>query len=148
MRTLKTGLVGLLLLACPAAAQQPADGATISAAWTPPLPSAGADTPLFMTISNRGDVADDLVRVRCPVAFATELQVTDHGEGAPAARVVRNIPVPAQNVVTLEPDGSHVMLLHVGQALSKGESIPCTVYLRTSGAHEISVTVADSELKR
>ena len=67
-------LAGAGLVAAGLAMQiNPLFGATteavkISQAWVPPAAQAGGDLPLLMTIKNEADIADTLVRVRCPVA--------------------------------------------------------------------------------
>ena len=71
----------------------------ISQAWVPPAEQAGGDVPLLMTIKNEADVADTLVRVRCPVANFTEKHIVDRGEGAPAMRAIPAIPIAANSTI-------------------------------------------------
>ena len=75
-----------------------------------------------MTIANKGDGLDSLLRVRCPVADFAEKHVTDRGEGGYAMREVKAVAVPPGAVVTLAPRGAHLMLLHTKQALQPGET--------------------------
>jgi len=71
-------LAGAGLVAAGLAMQaDPLFGATteavkISEAWVPPAQQAGGDLPLLMTIKNEADIADTLLRVRCPVANFAE----------------------------------------------------------------------------
>src|ERR1035441_5787895 len=90
-------LAGAGLVAAGLAMQaDPLFGATteavkISQAWVPPAQQAGGDLPLLITIKNEADIADPLLRVRCPVANFAEKHIVDRGEGATAMRAVPTI---------------------------------------------------------
>jgi len=114
----------------------------ISKAWTPALAQTRVDTPVYMTIGNRSDAPDSLVRVRCPVADFAEKHATDRGEGGFAMREVKAIAIPAGGTVTLAPQGVHVMLLHTKQPLQPGETFTCSVVFQKAGAVPVEVTVA------
>jgi periplasmic copper chaperone A len=121
-----------------------AEAVKISQAWVPPAEQAGGDVPLLMTIKNEADVADTLVRVRCPVANFTEKHIVDRGEGAPAMRAIPAIPIAANSTIVLKPDGYHVMLLQTRQALAEGETFTCTVVFQKAGTIETEVRVSRS----
>ena len=116
----------------------------ISQAWVPPAEHAGGDLPLLMTIKNEADIADTLVRVRCPVANFAEKHIVDRGEGAPAMRAVSAIPIAANSTIVLKPDGYHVMLLQTRQALTEGETFTCAVVFQKAGTIETEVHVSRS----
>ena len=116
----------------------------ISQAWVPPAAQAGGDLPLLMTIKNEADIADTLVRVRCPVANFAEKHIVDRGEGAPAMRAVPAIPIAANSTIVLKPDGYHVMLLQTRQALAEGETFTCAVVFQKAGTIETEVRVSRS----
>ena len=102
------------------------------------------DLPLLMTIKNEADIADTLVRVRCPVANFSEKHIVDRGEGAPAMRAVSAIPIAANSTIVLKPDGYHVMLLQTRQALTEGETFTCAVVFQKAGTIETEVHVSRS----
>jgi copper(I)-binding protein len=116
----------------------------ISQAWVPPAEQAGGDLPLSMTIRNEADIADTLVRIRCPVANFTEKHIVDRGEGAPAMRAIAAIPIAANSTIVLKPDGYHVMLLQTRQALTEGETFTCAVVFQKAGTIETEVRVSRS----
>jgi periplasmic copper chaperone A len=116
----------------------------ISQAWVPPAEQAGGDLPLSMTIKNEADIADTLVRIRCPVANFTEKHIVDRGEGAPAMRAIAAIPIAANSTIVLKPDGYHVMLLQTRQALTEGETFTCAVVFQKAGTIETEVRVSRS----
>ena len=132
-----------LLAAMPAVAAQAQSGAIeVSNAWTPASAQARVDAPLYMTVANKGDGPDSLVRVRCPVADFAEKHATDRGEGGYAMREVKAIAIPAGAKVTLAPRGFHLMLLHTKQALQPGETFTCSVVFQKAGAGPGEVAVA------
>ncbi len=126
----------------PAMAADAQSAIEISNAWTPALTQTRVDTPVYMTIANRGEEPDALLRVRCPVADFAEKHVTDRGEGGLAMREVKAIAIPAANTVMLAPRGTHLMLLHTKQALQPGEAFTCSIVFQKTGAISVEVTVA------
>jgi copper(I)-binding protein len=129
-------------MAAPAAA---AGGALdVSRAWTPAVEQTGRDSPVYMTITNRADAPDSLLRVRCPmdVADFTEKDTTDRGEGGLAMREVKSIAIPANGTATLAPDGDHLTLLHVRQVLREGQTFTCSLVFQKAGTIPVEVTVA------
>src|ERR1700753_3107931 len=67
----------------------------IADAWVPTTEKVGAVVPLLLTIQNESGADDTLLLARCPVANFSERHIVDRGEGAPAMRAVRSIPVAA-----------------------------------------------------
>jgi copper(I)-binding protein len=134
----------LLLAANLAVAADPVPGPiTVLHPWTPAPPKQGADTPLYMTITNNGEIPDSLIRARCPFAdFTEKVTVDSGGEGSPSTREVKSIPIPAGQTVTLKPDGYHIVLLHTTQPLQPGQILGCTITFQKSGERLIEVTVA------
>jgi copper(I)-binding protein len=112
----------------------------ISDAWIPVVEKSGSDVPLLMTIQNDTSSADALTRVRCEVANFSEKHTVDRGEGAPAMRAIRSIPIPAGSTLMLKPDGYHVMLLQTRQ-LPVGERFTCSISFQHSGTIETEVQV-------
>jgi len=83
----------------------------------------GIDLPLLMTVRNDTAEADALLRVRCPFANFSERHTVDRGEGAPAMRAVKSIPIPENKTIELKQDGYHVMLLQTRQKLVQRRKI-------------------------
>jgi hypothetical protein len=113
----------------------------ISDAWVAASDKLGSDVALLMTIKN--DAADDdaLLRVRCPFVNFTERHIVDRGEGAPAMRSIKSIPIPAKKTVELKADGYHVMLLQTREKLVEGTKLACSVTFQSGGAVETEVHV-------
>ena len=99
------------------------DALQVTSARVPASDQMGIDLPLLMTIRNDTAEADALLRVRCPFANFSEKHTVDRGEGAPAMREVKSIPVPANKTIELKRDGYHVMLLQTRQKLVDGADV-------------------------
>jgi hypothetical protein len=102
----------------------------------------GIDLPLLMTVRNDTAEADAILRVRCPFANFAEKHTVDRGEGAPAMRAVKSIPIPENKTTELKPDGYHVMLLQTRQKLVDGETFTCAVVFQKAGTKETEVRVS------
>src|SRR4051794_3218943 len=95
-----------------------------------------------MTVASHGSEPDSLLRVRCPVANFSEQRTTDYGEGAPAGREIKSIPVPANQTLVLAPGGYYLMLLKTTQPLKQGDTFPCSLTFKNGGGQDGNVTVA------
>jgi copper(I)-binding protein len=113
----------------------------VAEAWVPATDKIGVDIPLLMTVHNEADAGDALLRVRCPVANFSERHTVDRGEGAPAMRTIRSIPIAAGGTTVLKPDGYHVMLLQTRQPLVAGEKFACSINFEKAGTIETEVNV-------
>jgi copper(I)-binding protein len=137
---LAAGMLGLATLITVSLAA--ADEAIkISDAWVHAADQVGGNVALSMTIKNEAEVADALMRVRCPVANFSEKHAVDRGEGAPAMRPVPSIPIAAGTTTVLKPDAYHVMLLQTRQALVAGEAFNCSIVFQKAGTIETEVKV-------
>jgi periplasmic copper chaperone A len=113
----------------------------ISDAWVHAAAQVGGNVALSMTIKNEADVADTLLRVRCPVANFSEKHTVDRGEGSPAMRAIPSIPIAASSTIVLKPDAYHVMLLQTRQTLAIGEAFSCSIVFQKAGTIETEVKV-------
>lgn len=113
----------------------------VAAAWVPATDKVGADVPLLLTVHNETAAEDALLRVRCPVANFSERHTVDRGEGAPAMRSVRSIPIVGAATTVLKADGYHIMLLQTRQPLAAGEKFTCAIDFQKAGTIETEVSV-------
>jgi copper(I)-binding protein len=118
------------------------DALQVTNARVPASDEVGIDLPLLMTIRNDTAEADALLRVRCPFANFSEKHTIDRGEGAPAMRSVKSIPIPENKTIELKQDGYHVMLLQTRQKLVDGETFTCAVAFQKAGTKETEVQVS------
>ena len=141
MRWIRQLVLAGPLAALPVAGAVAQGAIEVSNAWTPAAAQTRMDVPVYMTVANRTDAPDSLLRVRCPVAHFAEKHVTDRGEGGFAMREVKAIAIPPGAVVTLAPRGAHLMLLQTKQALQPGETFTCSVVFQKAGTLPVEVTV-------
>jgi copper(I)-binding protein len=113
----------------------------ISDAWVHAATQVGGDVALSMTIKNEADVADALLRVRCPVANFSEKHTVDRGEGSPAMHAIHSIPIAAGSTTVLKPDAYHVMLLQTRHTLCAGEAFNCSIVFQKAGTIDTEVKV-------
>ena len=139
-RFLALGLVAGVALSPAFAAA--GDALQVTNARVPASDEIGIDLPLLMTIRNDAAVADAILRVRCPFANFSVKHTVDRGEGAPAMREVKSIPVPENRTIELKPDGYHVMLLQTRQKLADGETFTCAVVFQQAGTRETEVQIS------
>ncbi|KRR02049.1 hypothetical protein CQ12_14930 [Bradyrhizobium jicamae] len=131
--------VGLCLTPGLAAAGDPLQ---VTNARVPASDEIGIDLPLVMTIRNDAAEADAILRVRCPFANFSVRHTVDRGEGAPAMREIKSIPIPKNKTIELTRDGYHVMLLQTRQKLVDGEKFTCAVVFQNAGTKETEVQVS------
>jgi periplasmic copper chaperone A len=150
MHPISIGLVAATIMVTPAvAADTPGSGVGLSRAWTPAVDQTRGDQPIYLTIVNHADAPDTLTRVRCPSELAdfTEKHATDRGEGGLAMREVKSFTVPAGATMVLAPEGNHLMLLHVREALQDGQTFTCSLVFQKAGTVPVEVKVAPAGAK-
>ena len=116
----------------------------VSDGWVQATDDVGVNIPLYLTIRNEVDAPDALLRARCPVTNFSEKHIVDHGEGAPAMRSIRSIPIPSNSTVALNAQEYHVMLLQTRRPLSVGDRFVCALAFEKAGAIETEVEVRRS----
>jgi copper(I)-binding protein len=89
---------------------------------------AGANSAIYLKLSNRGPAADRLVAAQAPVADAVEIHETRmQGDVMSMQQVTGGIEIPAGSQVELKPGGYHIMLIGLTQDLAPGDSFPVTL---------------------
>ena len=133
--------VGLAMLAAAVLAAPPAEsdsgGLSVENAWIPQPPPGTGVAAAYFTLRNDSHAPAVLVAVSSPLAGDTMLHETTVVGGMSRMRMVARLTVPPHGSVTLRPDGLHVMLLSLKQALIPGETVP--LVLRFASGREIRV---------
>lgn len=132
---------GLGLAGC-AAAATPGPSITVTGAWVRPALE-GNPTAVYMTIHNSADVEDRLMSITVAVAASAEVHETVR-EGDLVRMVPRQrLPIPAGGEVRLEPGGTHVMLMNLGDALEIGDSVAMTLAFEHAGTVVVNAPVQE-----
>lgn len=109
-----------------------------------PAPLAGGNGALYLTIANPTDQADQLTSVTATIAQAAEMHesINDNNvmrmEGRPDG-----FAIPAGGLLELTPNGKHVMLMGLTQALAVGDTFTATLTFAHAPAMTMLVTVAE-----
>jgi copper(I)-binding protein len=102
----------------------------------------GGDTSAaYMTLRNNGKAADRLIGVQSDAAEIVEMHTTQTTNDVSMMAKVENIEIPAQGKVTLEPGGTHLMLIRLRRELSAGEKVQLTLDFEISGQMQVEAEV-------
>lgn len=105
----------------------------LTGAWTKAADQDRRIAHAFVTVRNRGAEADCLLAALSPAARTVEIRIPDPGAAGGTRAVTDGLPVPAGGVVTLEPDGPHLVLRDIQQPLTVGDAIPVTLRFERAG---------------
>lgn len=105
---------------------------------TPPGARSGG---VFLSVENKGDSADRLLRVSTPVAGTAELHQMVLDAGVMRMRAIAGLDVKPGDRLVLQPGGYHVMLMNLKQPLQAGENFPLTLSFEKAGSIEVNVVV-------
>lgn len=155
-------LPGLVALSSVAQAAAPASQGTPAPAATAHKPTVPAHEPLsinvndasipepppgtdvaaaYFTISNMGHDPVVLVGVTCPLAKSATLHRSMVMQGESMMRPVKGIEIRPTQIVTLAPDGLHVMLDGVRERLGVGEQVPLLLHFADGAQYRITAQV-------
>jgi copper(I)-binding protein len=96
----------------------------------------------FMTITNKGSVADRLVSVTSSAAEKIQIHETQKQGGVTKMRELPDgLPIAAGKIVTLTPGGYHLMLIGLKVQLKQGDKVPITLNFEKSGKVEVVLDV-------
>lgn len=102
----------------PQASAASATGLTISSAYVrEPIPGRYMSAA-FMTITNTGTTARTLVSAKADWAGLIEIHTHIHDNGVMRMRQIPELNIPAQQSVTLQPGGLHLMLFKLKRPLA------------------------------
>jgi periplasmic copper chaperone A len=104
--------------------------------------SAGANSAVYMRLTDLGINPDELVSASSPFAQKVELHVFAIQNKIYGMQPVDAIKVsPGAAATVLRPGGAHVMLEGLKQPLRAGESIPLSLTFKNAGKAQIEVRV-------
>jgi copper(I)-binding protein len=115
---------------------------TITGAWAramlPGQPAGGG----YLTIANKGQVADKLVSASSPSAGKVEIHTMEVVNDVMVMRPLDGgLDIPAGATVELKPGGLHVMFKAVKEPFKEGRSVPVTLQFEKSGKVEVMLPV-------
>ena len=104
----------------------------------PGQPTGGA----YISLENRGKVADTLKSVSSAVAKSTEVHTMKMDGDVMRMREVGSIDIKPSEKISMQPgDGYHIMLMGLNKPLKSGEHFPMTLDFAKAGKINVDVTV-------
>jgi periplasmic copper chaperone A len=110
----------------------PATPIAVVGAWIRPA-QAGMNGAGYMTLVNRGRLADRLIGASSPVAAQVSLHRSLEIGGVMTMRAVPVLDVQGGARVSLAPGGLHLMLEGLRRPLAPGQSVPVSLIFAKSG---------------
>jgi copper(I)-binding protein len=96
-------------------------------------PVTGERAAMYFSVTNNGDVDDELLAVSTTAARVAEIHRTEHEGGTMKMVPVDALNVPAGGRLDLAPGGYHVMLLELTQNLFPDDRFDVTLRFRHAG---------------
>jgi hypothetical protein len=127
--------VCLLLVPSLATAQQMAGDLVVLRPWSRAT-APGAETGiLYLSIANKGAMADRLVDVSTDVAATAEIHESTMGSGGVMKMegMGKGVALPPGKTVTLKPGGMHIMLMGLKRQLKAGDTVPLVLTFEKAG---------------
>jgi hypothetical protein len=123
------------LLVAPAAAQDAKVGdLLITQAWSRATPGGAKVAGGYLSIANKGAVADRLVGGSADVAGKFEIHEMSMNNGVMTMRPLdKGIVIAPGKTVKLAPSGYHLMLMDLKGALKQGDKVPVTLEFEKAG---------------
>ena len=101
----------------------------ITHAWVREAPPASKVLAAYMSIKNPGDAAISINGISSPDFESAELHRTVINEGMARMLHIKQLEIPANGTVRLEPGGLHLMLFNPDRPLAAGDSVTLTLHL-------------------
>jgi len=109
--------------------------------WSRATAGAAKSGALYLTVRNNGTEADRLTGVSTAVSAKAELHLSEMSGDVMTMRATDVVEVPAGGSAVFEPQGAHIMLVGLKQALKKGDRFKATLHFAAAGDVEVEVTV-------
>jgi len=124
----------LLFIAFPAAAEL-----EISNAWVRLLPPMVKTTAAYMDIKSAEN--DTLLSVSSVLAERVEIHESSMENGMMSMDHVSQVKIPKNTLVSLSPQGMHLMLIGLKQPLKKNNTYPFTLNFKQAGKIDVLIPV-------
>jgi len=141
-KTLPVLALAAVMLAAGPACSETSGSVKVENAWSRASPSGVKVAAGYLTIVNRGDEPDRLLEASAPFAGATEIHQTSMKDGVMRMRPVKDgVPVPANSMVTLEPNSYHLMFMGLTEPLHEGDTVQANLIFERAGTVGITISV-------
>lgn len=131
------------VLALPAMAHDYKIGSIeIATPWTRATPPSARTGGGFMTITNKGTVADRLVSARSNASDKVEVhEMQMDGNVMRMRELAKGLEIPPGATVMLKPGSYHIMFMELKAPLAKDAKVPLTLVFEKAGSIDIQLDV-------
>ncbi len=124
-------------------ADQPKSELLIENAWS--KPNFGPNGAAYMTVTNKGEEAIEIIEATSPIAPRIELHEHTHDEGVMRMRRIKGgVVIKQGETVKFKPAGKHIMLFNMHEKLKPGAAYPLTLKFKKRASKTISIKVKDA----
>ena len=101
----------------------------------------GKNSATYLSIRNHASKDDYLIEVKTNVAAMTSLHNHINDKGIMKMRAVKQIVIPGDGSIRLQPGGFHIMLMGLKKPLVEGDKFDLTLIFKKAGTVLCSVLV-------
>lgn len=113
----------------------------IESPWARSSAGRTATGVVYLRLSNLAAEPEQLLAVTTPIAAGASVHRTMREHGMMSMQPLQALALAANETVSLEPGGLHIMLMQLSSPLAEGETFPMTLSFERAGAIDIQVTV-------
>ncbi|MBB4659130.1 copper chaperone PCu(A)C [Parvularcula dongshanensis] len=106
-----------------------------------PMADGVSGTAGYLRITSDQD--DAVISARSPLFKAVEVHEMKEADGVMRMRPVPRLPLPAGETVSLEPEGTHLMLIGADESLREGDSVPVTLTFESGQSLTLTLPVEE-----
>ncbi len=121
-----------------------AGGLRVDSAWARSSPPGARIAAVYLRIDNTGGKADRLLTLKSAMATSVEVHRTSNEEGIARMRKVSMLHIGANEIVSAEPGGLHIMLFGLKKPLVAGKTFMLELGFEVSGKQKVIVKVREN----
>ena len=135
--------MALALLSC--SAEEGHAEISVANGWTRQIAPGQSTAAIYLTIANRGDGGDRLVRVEAAQGEAALHRSSSAGGVARMRPLENGLEIGARSTMKLMPGGTHIMMTGLTQPARPGETFGLTLGFERSGKRRVSIRVVRAD---
>ncbi len=142
-----TFAISVLLLACPAVAQDSGEASiTVLKGWSRPAPASAPVLGGYLTIRNAGSEADRLLSISSSISDDVQIhRTTVENDRASMRQMKEGVEIPANSDVQFQPSSYHIMFMRPKARPGAGQAIPVTLHFAKAGEVDAELLVISSQ---
>jgi copper(I)-binding protein len=129
------------MLAATAAFADDSGSIRIDKAWARATPGMAKTAAVYLSITNTGTTADQLVSVSTPAAERAEPHTMKMENNVMEMRPLGPVTIAPGKSIVFAPNGNHIMLIGLKAPLKEGDTVPLTLTFAHAGKREATASV-------